>query len=221
MQTRLIALDTPGFGGSFDPLEPYEIGQLARWIAEAVENLGLFEVHLVGHHTGASIASELAHNHDWVRSVAMIGPPAFSDEDRDTLPKTFSKTFELSHDGSHLLDIWRYLNSVGASRNLDLQHREFLDTSRAYRSRAQVSSAVCKHDFRGQLIRIRQPLALLCAADDILFAAWSAAIAQRPDAFSRILSGGNFEPDLDALGCANALEDFWRDIEQRALTDAA
>lgn len=59
---RLLALDTPGFGGSDAPLALPEDGLAwyATRVAGFLDALGLARVHVVGHHTGAMIAAELA-----------------------------------------------------------------------------------------------------------------------------------------------------------------
>ena len=58
----LIALDTPGFGGSFDPDPDSEpsLDDYVGWIGAALDALGITRCHLVGHHTGSAIAVQLA-----------------------------------------------------------------------------------------------------------------------------------------------------------------
>jgi pimeloyl-ACP methyl ester carboxylesterase len=59
---RLIAVDTPGFGASDAPAElPAEgMTYYARRLAGLLDVLGLDRVDVVGHHTGAMVATELA-----------------------------------------------------------------------------------------------------------------------------------------------------------------
>src|SRR5512144_2358268 len=53
-----VALDTPGFGGSFDPpVLPPSIGAYAEWLLEAIDALGIGQFHVLCHHTGACIAA--------------------------------------------------------------------------------------------------------------------------------------------------------------------
>ena len=70
----IIALDTPGFGGSYDPIDEPTMDQYADQMVDAMRGLGIDKAHLFGHHTGASIAVEIAArycrserilDHDW------------------------------------------------------------------------------------------------------------------------------------------------------------
>ncbi|MBX9729198.1 MAG: alpha/beta fold hydrolase, partial [Sphingopyxis sp.] len=56
------ALDTPGFGGSFDVPEDHypSMTEYVGWLGEAVRALGITKCHVVGHHTGSCIGVELA-----------------------------------------------------------------------------------------------------------------------------------------------------------------
>src|SRR6478735_11533350 len=77
---RLIAPDTPGFGCSDAPAVP-DAGGLA-WYAEQVvalmDALGIDRSSLVGHHTGAMIATELAAaSPERVDKLVLIGMLAF------------------------------------------------------------------------------------------------------------------------------------------------
>jgi len=57
---QAIAMDTMGYGMSDLPVEPYEISDYARTVRHFVQALGLKKITIVGHHTGASIAVEVA-----------------------------------------------------------------------------------------------------------------------------------------------------------------
>jgi pimeloyl-ACP methyl ester carboxylesterase len=59
---RLIAVDTPGFGSSDRP-DTFPVGGMAYYAARIegfLDALGLDQVDVVGHHTGAMVACELA-----------------------------------------------------------------------------------------------------------------------------------------------------------------
>jgi pimeloyl-ACP methyl ester carboxylesterase len=55
-----IALDLPGHGNSWRPTQPPSIPDYARSVAATLDALGLAEVDLVGHHTGALVAAQVA-----------------------------------------------------------------------------------------------------------------------------------------------------------------
>lgn len=205
-----IAIDTPGFGGSFDPPQrPPSMRIYAEWIREALDALGVGQFHLLGHHTGACIAVELAAHHaERVLSVAMIGPVPLTQAERDEFRKHYSTPFSPTADGSHLRTTWDYLAGLGADRDLALHHRELLDTVRAYVGRYMAYSNVWDQDWTALFRRITCPLQILCATDDVLYPYFERAREMRPDAAAIVLQGANFEPDLDPDGVAAAYDGF-------------
>jgi pimeloyl-ACP methyl ester carboxylesterase len=208
-ERRMVALDTPGFGGSFDPSGMPTMPDYADWIAATVDRLELRDVHIVAHHTGACIAAELAIRHDWIASLALIGPMPLTPDEREAFRDRFSAPMSPTPNGDYIKNNWDYLCAVGADSNLGLLHREFLDTVRAHYGRYQAYSAVWDQDFTALYQRIRQPMAILCAREDVLWPYFERARSMRPDAKAYELSGGNFEPDQDTVGCIAAIEDFW------------
>lgn len=55
-----IAIDTPNYGESFKTDREATMQYIAEVMIEALEAMGVTKYHLVGHHTGASIAAEMA-----------------------------------------------------------------------------------------------------------------------------------------------------------------
>lgn len=209
---RLLAIDTPGFGGSFDPQGMPLLPQYAEWINEAVNGLGVDAAHVVGHHTGACIAVELADREAWVRSAALYGPVTLTAQERAEFREHYREPIAPTADGAYLQRTWDYLAGLGAGSDLALHHREVVDTLRAYWGRFQIYTAVWEQDFTALYRRLAQPLAILCAPDDVLHPYFERAAAIRPDARRYSVKGSNFEPDQDVAGSVAALEDFWRDL---------
>ncbi len=73
---RAIALDTVGFGDSYRPAGPYTIEGFARGALDLLDGLGIARAAVVGHHTGAVIAAELAAAHpDRVERLVLSNSP--------------------------------------------------------------------------------------------------------------------------------------------------
>lgn len=205
----MIALDTPGFGGSFEPDGMPSMPQYAAWLAEALESLGLADYHLFGHHTGACIAAEICNAHsERVKTCMMIGPVPLTKDEREEFRKHFSTPFAPDADGAYLKTTWDYLKDLGADSDLALHHREFIDTCRAYTGRYKAYSAVWDQDFTAVFKTISCPLLLMCAPDDVLIAYLERAKEMMPEAESLPLQGANFEPDQDPDGTADAIKEF-------------
>ena len=57
---RCVAVDLPGFGGSFDPPEFDSISALTQYTFDFIDALGIEQFHVFGNHTGAGMAAEMA-----------------------------------------------------------------------------------------------------------------------------------------------------------------
>lgn len=209
-ERNFLALDTPGFGGSFDPQAmPASMTAYAQWILESLEALEIGQFHLLAHHTGACIAAEIATlQPERVVSVAMIGPVPLTEAERDEFKTHYSAAFSPTPDGGYLRTTWDYLDALGAGADLNLHHRELVDTARAYMGRFMAYTNVWRQDFIGLLRAIEGPLLLMCAPDDVLWPFFARAQELRPDADAAVLRGANFEPDLDPNGVVQSYRAF-------------
>jgi len=203
------AMDTPGFGGSFDPEDMPSMPQYGKWIIEALDAIGIEDFHVFGHHTGACIAAEIiAAQPERVKTCMMIGPVPLTKEEREAFREHYSTPFSPDVGGDYLKTTWDYLQGLGAHSNLALHHREFLDTCRAYMGRFKAYSAVWDQDFTILFKEITCPLLLMCAPDDVLIDYLLRAKEIQPEADSLLLKGANFEPDQDPGGTAEAIREF-------------
>jgi pimeloyl-ACP methyl ester carboxylesterase len=216
-ERAFLALDTPGFGGSFDPVAvPESMAVYANWILEALDALEIPQFHVLSHHTGACIGMELASRHpERVASLAMIGPVPLSPEERNEFKKHYSAPFLPTADGSYLQTTWDYLRGLGADADLSLHHRELVDTARAYMGRFMAYTNVWRQDFTTPFRAARMPMLLMCARDDVLHPFFERARELRPDADWALLQGANFEPDLDPDGVVSAYRAFLRKLDRR------
>jgi pimeloyl-ACP methyl ester carboxylesterase len=205
----LLALDTPGFGGSFDPAAPPSLGDYREWLLAALDALGIGRCHLLGHHTGGCIALELAVAAPArVASLAIIGPVFLTPVEREQYRARYFQPFAPRWDAGHLRQAWDYVQALGSTPDLALQHRETVDSLRAWSARGDAYNAVWDSDQAALLPRVRCPLLLAAAPDDVLAPCLERALRARPDARTAPLAGANFEPDLDPDGCVAAMTAF-------------
>jgi pimeloyl-ACP methyl ester carboxylesterase len=211
----LYALDTPGFGGSFDPAGPAGMRDYVRWMREALASLDIRRVHLVGHHTGAAIAIALQHHHpDIAASLVLIGPDYVRMSERKDMAARFGTTFRPGRSGAYLLRNWEYLRVGGADADILLLHREMIGMLRAYATRPDAYRAVWETDFASAYDALDCPTMIMSAPDDLMFEGFERAKAARPDVPAVTLSGGaNFEPDLVSDEVAAAIHSFWTGLD--------
>lgn len=190
------AFDTPGFGASFQPVEPPTTSTYARVLHEAIRATCPLGAHLVGHHTGAGIACEIAAT--WpttVTSLLMIGSLALGPEERIRW-RAGVKGSPPRQDGGHLLEIWDRVANIDSQPiafppNVVVRQRETVDNLLATRWH-EAYLAVFDQDFEGLLKRVQCPITLASGPADVLFPYVTAALEARPDMKFIELPGGAY-----------------------------
>lgn len=209
LPNRLVALDTPGFGASFAPRGWPSMADYARWVVEALDRLRIRRFHVVGQHTGANLAGELAVRHaDRVRSVTMLGPVPMTAAERREFRKLLGTPIRPRADGSHLMENWGYAAQYNPGCDPVLMHDEVVSMLTAWRGRPQAYRAVSFNDSLAVLRRIRAPVLLMTSPGDYFHARFHEVTSVRPDAAVAVVGGDNFQPLLDPKGVARALERF-------------
>jgi len=202
----MYALETPGFGESFDPEGPVPIEQYADWLGDAILALGIDQCHIVGHHTGAVIALALADRRPALaRTLSLIGVLPITAEERADQASRFGTPFTPEPSGSYLQDTWNYVRWAGAGDPM-LANREMSAMLRSWQTRSWTYGAVWNYDFTSAFQRVIAPLLIISAPDDVLQPYFDRAQAMRPDAKAVLLSGGvNYQTDLVPGEIAHAL----------------
>jgi pimeloyl-ACP methyl ester carboxylesterase len=201
----------PGFGASDDPVsDPPNIAWYAGLYHTAFSQFSEFEngCHIIGHHSGAVIGTELGNREKYgafVRSLTCVGPAVLSAEQRLEMSKTFLDPFNKPMaSGDHLIKTWEYLQWEGLSpeTGLELLHREALDHIRAWKGRSQIYSCVWAFDCEKALELLPPECKVLglCAQDDILWTYFEQFKAVNKTVQGEQIKGGNFGPDRDWTG---------------------
>ncbi len=214
LPNRLIALDTPGFGGSFDPPGWPSMGRYAEVVMQALDVLGAERFHLFGHHTGACLGAEMAVR--WperVASLMMLGPVLMTRAEREQFRAGFRQPFAPVEDGSHLVKNWAYARSHNPTVDLEIVHREVSCMIRAWKGRAQAYSAVSYQDGAKVLARVKAPVLLLSSKTDYFYGQFDRALALRPDAAVAMVRGGNFAPMVGASSVVAAVAAFLQGLD--------
>ncbi len=214
------APDMPGFGSSFDP-SPATIKIISEkntafyvGLYETVfKSLGVFgdgtkPVHIIGHHSGASLAMEMAAVFpDMVASITLVGPTVMSAEVRAEMRRNYYDAFNKPvPDGSHLQKTWDYLQHMGVGDDINLFQREAIDHIRAWRGRQLIYGSIWNQDMETYAKAAKCPALLVCSRDDVLFDHFAGAQEAIPTAESLILDdGANFSLDW----CADAIVQKW------------
>lgn len=162
---QLIALDTPGFGASAPPPGPITLGDYAGAFAAALEGLGLAHsrVDLIGFHTGAMFAVELAVQQPrHARRLVLAGLPFHEPKARAAAFAPMARAPTLAEDGAHLMTYW---NIIAGARSqgvtLVQAQRKFADAMAALPHGWRAYEALSHYPAEARIPKVRQPVLLL------------------------------------------------------------
>ncbi len=178
----VYAPDTPGYGESDRPAEPPAIEDYARWLGAFSEAAGVSSYDLVGYHTGASIAVEIARQRPThVRHLLLVGVAAFeADEVENLLANPWPRPAPLGE--IHLAEEWRSSKKwQGPGQSDRSVERTFLAKLSAGPTGWWGPRAVFTYPVRERLAALAVPVTLVRPRDD-LWDITPRARAARPDA---------------------------------------
>jgi pimeloyl-ACP methyl ester carboxylesterase len=209
LPNRLIAPDTPGFGGSYDPEGWPALETYAGQILAAADALGVDRFHLYGHHTGASLGIEIAARApDRVISLMLSGPVFMTTDERDAFVAAYRDPITPQRDGSHLARNWTYAASNNPSCDADILQDAVTDLLRAWRGRPQAYMAVAHHDTEARAREVRAPALLLTTKGDFFHSGFDRARSVFPNAATAETSGDNFPATARPDEVAEAIATF-------------
>lgn len=165
---RAIAMDTPGFGQSARPPGPWSIELFATGVLDLCDDLGLGQVSLVGHHTGAVIALEVAASApDRIRALVLSGMP-FVDAERR---RRVARRAPIDHvvpapDGSHLMRLWNNRAPYYPADRPDLLDRLVRDGLGVLDRVEEGHVAVNRYRMEKRIALVRSPTLALCGELD-------------------------------------------------------
>ena len=126
-----IACDTPNYGQSFRTDREPSIEYIASVWLEALDALGVDGFHVLGHHTGASIAVEMAvQAPQRVRSVTLSGLVYTTAEENALFAEQFVQPNPITDYGTQFIGAWtRVITTMdGVDLPAEFKHRETVGT---------------------------------------------------------------------------------------------
>lgn len=102
----VIAIDSPGHGESDVPDSPMRIEDFAASIWSALDRMELGKLDLLGHHTGAKVAAEMAWQRpDDIGGIVMVSALVLTAEEREQFKSQF-KPIPLDEVGTRFKHMW-------------------------------------------------------------------------------------------------------------------
>jgi pimeloyl-ACP methyl ester carboxylesterase len=161
---RVIAMDTPGYGCSDRVAGQPAVADYAAAAHDVLDAFGMERVIVLGHHTGAVIAVEMAAAWPELVERVVLSGPVCTDAAGRTELASFFRQWTVAPDGSHLLDKWQKMHRW--LPRSDLVQRLVVDLFRAGEASEQGHFAVAEYRMEDRLPRVRCPALLLYCRDD-------------------------------------------------------
>lgn len=210
---RAIAIDTPGFGLSDPPPAPVGIVDYAEALATTLDALGLERVALLGHHTGASIATAFAVRHpDRVDRLILNGVPWLTDEQRAFFAGFRFGPLEPQPDGSHLVAAWsQRLAATPGWTELRAMHKHVVEMLAKNETYWWGFQAAFRYDIEADLMALRCSTLIFTNTGEDLYESSKRAAAARADFAYAELQGGTHDiVDEQPEAWAQVVADFTR-----------
>ena len=161
---RVIAMDTPGYGCSDRVPGRPTVADYARSALDVLDARGVERAIVVGHHTGAVIAVELAAAAPQRIERVVLSGPVYTDAAGRAELAQFFRQWTVAPDGSHLLDKWQKM--LHWLPQPALVQRFVVDLFRAGETSEQGHFAVAEYRMEDRLPLVRCPALLLFGRDD-------------------------------------------------------
>ena len=189
---HVLALDTPGYGGSDRPEQRLDIGGYAQILGDALDQAlegregpgndgpdGDGRIDLFGHSTGALIAVELARRRpDRVGRLVLMSVPYFVGAEQAVWRHRLARPYALTDEPNQLAARWRALVvdrewGVSLARGLEA----FVDELRAYPDEWWAHDAAFGFDVETAFAEVAQPVLVLNPSNALAQASRRAAWA--------------------------------------------
>jgi pimeloyl-ACP methyl ester carboxylesterase len=165
----VVAVDTPGYGESDRPLQRPALSAYGDDILQAVTRKFGTRADVMGYHTGAALAVDMAARRPRsVRRLVLISVPFFDEARRSALLVQLGQKAPLKEDGTHLLPMWT------GSFKVRPQGQSIDDIARIVAEKQRVGQfgewallSAMEGDMAPALKRISQPTLLLAPHDGL------------------------------------------------------
>jgi pimeloyl-ACP methyl ester carboxylesterase len=165
---RAIAMDTLGFGDSDAPAGDPSIELWAEGAFALLDALEIPRAAIVGHHTGAAIAVEMAASMPARVDALVLSACPFVDAARRAKHHgtRVIDDVEVRTDGAHLAELWARRQPFYPAGAIDLLQRFMIDALRAGEMAAEGHRVVNRYRMEDRLGHIRCPTLIIAPTGD-------------------------------------------------------
>ena len=164
---RTVAMDMPGFGSSAPLAGAMTIEALAEGGWALLDSLGAERAVLLGHHTGAAVAQEMAvQAPERTRALVLSAMPWVDAERRANRHGVGVDDATLAGDGSHLIELWRQRQPYYPTSRPDLLNRFVRDALAPGLDPTEGHRAVGRYEMDLRIGAVIAPVLLLAGTED-------------------------------------------------------
>ena len=214
VEHRVIAMDNPGYGCSDIPPRQPTVEEYAGTVVELMDHLEIPKAVLVGHHTGAILAVDIAARYpDRVDKLALSGPHYMDAEMREMLLQ-ISKQWTVQPDGSHMQEKWDKFS--GWVDDPMVVHRVVTDLLRAGETSEYGHFSCAEYLMENTLPNVDVPTLLIVGKNDFFANTPKNDIFEEtiPDNTKVMIEGGIFLPTESPEPFAEVVLEFLRGDDQ-------
>lgn len=163
---RVIAMDIIGMGDSDKPPRMYSMQDYAKTVVMLLDELGIKTTSILGNHTGAFIAGEVAAAYpERVEKLILSNLDNFDQQATAVLLKLANENFKIKEDGSHLIQKWS--DRAQYTGSPELNHRYVLDDLKCLDYPFYAYFAVANYSTEERFRLIKCPTLLLSGTEDL------------------------------------------------------
>lgn len=213
----VYAIDYLGHGCSDDPPYEPEIVDYARQAVEFMDAVGVAHAILVGHHTGALVAVELAAAYpDRVTAAVLSGCPVFSRAEWDGfLAQPMSRDFPIAADGEFLMRAWGKYQKLAPHVGPGCWFGPFIIAQASRFRPYDAHFAAARHDTEQRLRAMRCPTLLVSGEHDMFVDQLASTQQLIADCRTSVVSGGGLFINFEVPEAfATAILDFLKTLDQ-------
>ena len=205
---RVLAVDNPGYGCSDRPAEPPEVEDYAGVIVALLDHLEIPAAHLVGHHTGAVVAIEIAAAHPERACRLVLSGAVYLDAETRTELGAFFAQWRVQPDGSHLTEKWARFNRW--TDDPAIVQRALVDLLRAGERSEDGHFAIARYRMEDRLSLVHSPALLLFGRKDPFGYTEKSQIFEQtlPESRTAFLDGGVFLPSEEPEAFAGMVTSY-------------
>ena len=167
-QRCAIAMDLMGMGDSDPPPKPYSMADYARSAIALLDNLDLPKASILGNHTGAYIAAEIAAAYpERLEKLILCNIDLFNPTEQATLTERIHTNLQSQIDAAYLTARWSVREPYTGSA--DLNYRYFLDELKCHGHPPYGPLAVAQYcsTMPERLCSIQCPTLILSGSEDL------------------------------------------------------